>query len=76
MFPDNDKTDNKGELVGESSESRPSTLPEARESPAPTLVSYYQRHIIKDSTKNYIHLFLERIIPFHNFFGDCLECRT
>eukprot|EP00261_Vitis_vinifera_P016825 XP_010646176.1 PREDICTED: uncharacterized protein LOC104878102 [Vitis vinifera] len=37
MFPDNDKTDNKGELVGESSESKPSTLPEARESPAPTL---------------------------------------
>ncbi|RVW86465.1 hypothetical protein CK203_042216 [Vitis vinifera] len=37
MFPDNDKTDKKGELVGESSESKPSTLPEARESPAPTL---------------------------------------
>ena len=29
--------DKKGELVGESSESKPSTLPEARESPAPTL---------------------------------------
>ncbi|RVW86483.1 hypothetical protein CK203_042209 [Vitis vinifera] len=37
MFPDNDKIDNKGELVGKSSESKPSTLPEARESPAPTL---------------------------------------
>ena len=37
MFPDNNKTDKKGELVGESSESKPSTLPEARESPAPTL---------------------------------------
>ncbi|CBI19860.3 unnamed protein product, partial [Vitis vinifera] len=39
MFPDNDKTDNKGELVGESSESKPLTLPEEGESPAPALVS-------------------------------------
>ena len=37
MFPDNDKTDNKGELVGESSESKPLTLPEEGESPAPAL---------------------------------------
>ena len=45
MFPNNDKMDNKGELVDESSESKPSTLPEARESPAPTLglflICYY-----------------------------------
>ncbi|CBI35616.3 unnamed protein product, partial [Vitis vinifera] len=51
MFPNSDKTDNKGKLVGESSESKHSTLPEARESPAPALVSYYQRHTVKDSTK-------------------------
>ena len=37
MFPNSDKTDNTGELVGESSESKHSTLPEARESPAPAL---------------------------------------
>lgn len=37
MFPDNDKTENKGELAGESTESKPSALPEARESPAPAL---------------------------------------
>ena len=31
MFPNSDKTDNTGELVAESSESKHSTLPEARD---------------------------------------------
>ena len=37
MFPDNDKTHDKGELIAESTESKPSTVTEAMESPAPTL---------------------------------------
>ena len=63
MFPDNDKTDNKGELVGESSESKPLTLPEEGESPAPALGLFLIY---------YWSLFFCLYLLFFNFLGSGL----